>query len=77
MNRKIILLFVIIVIATGTASEVTEDEERVLALSALCRKLLPDNMGDSFDMAVSKSLPATSIWRIDLDEISGKAKKRK
>lgn len=63
------------VIATGTVREVTDDREKVLALRALCRKLTPQAMeGDSFDRAVDRSLRATGVWRIDMDEISGKEK---
>lgn len=66
------------VIAEGTAVEVTEDAEKVDALRALCQKLTPDAMtGDHFDKAVEKSLSVTGIWRIDLDNISGKAKFQK
>jgi nitroimidazol reductase NimA-like FMN-containing flavoprotein (pyridoxamine 5'-phosphate oxidase superfamily) len=66
------------VIAEGTAVEVTEDAEKVDALRALCQKLTPDGMtGDHFDKAVEKSLSVTGIWRIDLDNISGKAKFQK
>jgi len=62
-------------IVTGTAHEVTEDTEKVEALRLLCKKLLPDAMtGDNFDRAVAASLPATAVWRIDMEHISGKAK---
>jgi len=41
----------------------------------LCKKTLPDAMiGDNFDRAVAASLPATAVWRIDMEHISGKAK---
>lgn len=63
------------VIATGRAVEVTEDGEKREALELLCRRMTPDAMvGDNFDRAVSKSLQATAVWRIDLDEITGKEK---
>lgn len=63
------------VIVTGTAHEVLDDGEKVMALRALCQKVLPGYMdGDKFDTAVSASLPATAVWRIDMEHLSGKAK---
>jgi len=65
-------------IVTGTAVEVTQDEEKIEALRALCQKTLPQHMtGDLFDRAIAHSLPATAVWRIDMDHISGKAKVHK
>ncbi len=60
-------------IVTGTAHEITEEAERVEALRLLCQSLLPHAMvGDQFDRAVARSLPVTAIWRIDMEELSGK-----
>lgn len=62
-------------IVTGSAYEVTEDDEKIEALRALCKKLLSQAMtGDNFDRAIQTSLPVTAVWRIDLEEISGKAR---
>ncbi len=63
-------------VVTGTAAEVESDGEKTAALRALCTKLLPDHMGDTFDQAVAASLRAVSVWRIDMDQVSGKAKLR-
>ena len=60
------------VIVTGTASEVTDGKAE--ALRALCQKLTPAHMA-GFDEAVEKSLAVTSVWKIHMEEISGKAKK--
>ena len=66
------------VIATGTAHEVTDREERIMALKALCLKMTPDAVFDDvFDMAIKESYNYTAVWRIDLDEIVGKEKARK
>jgi len=65
------------VIATGTAVEVADETEKFRALEALCRKLLPDYMDERFHLAIDRSLKVTGIWRIDLDEITGKEKKKK
>ena len=62
-------------IVTGSAYEVPEDDEKIEALRALCKKLLSQAMtGDNFDRAIQTSLPVTAVWRIDLEEISGKAR---
>lgn len=61
-------------IVTGTAEEVTQDEEKIAALRALCQKLTPGQLGDGFDRAIKNSLAGTGVWRIDLDQITAKAK---
>ena len=62
---------------TGEAAEVTEDQEKILALRALCEKLTPANMtGDNFQRAVAKSLSRTGVWRIAIREAAGKEKSR-
>ena len=65
------------VIVTGTAVEVREDSEKIDALRALCQKLTPDYMGSHFDRAIQSSLSATAVWRIDMDQITGKEKAMK
>ena len=65
------------VIVTGTTSEVTDDAEKTAALEALCRKVTPDHMGSCFDQAIKNSLAVTGVWRLDMDEITGKAKVKK
>lgn len=63
------------VIVTGTASEVTSDEEKIAALRALCLKTLPAHMvGDNFERAVAASLPRTAVWKIAMEEITGKSR---
>lgn len=63
---------------TGTASEVLDDAEKRLALHALCTKLTPQAMeGDQFDRAVASSLAATGVWRIEMEELTAKAKLHK
>lgn len=60
-------------IVIGTASEVVDSEEKIQALQALCQKLTPDNM-DAFETAVAQSLTVTAVWRVHIEDISGKAK---
>ena len=64
------------VIVTGTAVEVTDSAEKIEALRTLCRKVTPDAM-DGFTLAVEKSLTVTAVWKIHMEEISGKAKLEK
>ena len=61
-------------VAFGTAAEVTEDGEKVEALRMLCLRHTPDNMAD-FDRAVNASLARTGIWKITVEELTGKAKR--
>lgn len=61
-------------VAFGTAEEVTEDAEKIHALRLLCLRHTPDNM-EKFDSAVQASLGRTGIWRITVEEITGKAKR--
>lgn len=64
------------VIVTGTASAVEDPTEKTQALRALCQKLAPEHM-DDFQAAVDKSLAVTAVWKIHIEEISGKAKLEK
>lgn len=60
-------------IVTGTASEVTDPQEKRDALHALCQKLTPDYM-DGFEGALKASLTVTAVWKVRMEDISGKAK---
>lgn len=61
------------VIVTGTASEVTAPEEKTAALRALCQKVTPEHM-TGFEAAIEKNLAVTSVWKLHMEDISGKAK---
>ena len=61
-------------VAFGTAAEVTENAEKVEVLRLLCLRHTPDNMAD-FDRAVNASLARTGIWKIAVEELTGKAKR--
>lgn len=62
----------------GTAGEVLEDGEKAMALRALCLKLTPQDVtGDRLDRAIASSLAATGVWRIEMEEITAKAKLHK
>lgn len=58
----------------GEAAEVTDDEEKVAALRALCERHTPQNMGE-FDREIARSLSRTAIWRIRVTSLTGKRKK--
>ena len=60
-------------IVFGTATEVTDDAEKVAALHAICERYAASEMG-GFDEAIERSLHRTAIWRIDIDELTGKCK---
>lgn len=59
----------------GKAEEVTEDEEKICALRLLCERHTPTNMA-AFDEAIQRSLFRTAVWRIRIQTITGKQKKR-
>ena len=60
-------------VINGTALEVTDREEKIHALRLISRRYTPDNMA-AFDDAIEKSLDITGVWKIHIDEISGKGK---
>lgn len=60
-------------IVTGTAGEVTDPAEKTEALRALCQKLTPQHM-DGFQAAIETSLTATAVWKVHMEDVSGKAK---
>lgn len=63
-------------LVTGTAVKVADEGEKAAALRALCQKLTPEHMdGPAFQRAVSRSLSATAVWRIDVDQVTGKEKR--
>lgn len=54
-------------IAVGKAEQVTDDEEKIMALRLLCQRFLPNHM-DRFDEAIRRSLSYTTVIRITLTE---------
>jgi len=59
-------------VAEGMCETVTDIDEKIAALRALCEKYAKDYMGD-FDSAVKKSLHLTRVMKINIDTITGKA----
>jgi nitroimidazol reductase NimA-like FMN-containing flavoprotein (pyridoxamine 5'-phosphate oxidase superfamily) len=62
-------------IITGTAEEVTKDEEKIHGLRLLCERFTPKNM-QAFNTAIAKSLAATGVWKIHIGDVSAKRRKR-
>ena len=58
----------------GTAVEVSDEGEMITALRLLCQRHSPSNMHE-FDVAISRSLARTGVWKINIDDITGKRKK--
>jgi nitroimidazol reductase NimA-like FMN-containing flavoprotein (pyridoxamine 5'-phosphate oxidase superfamily) len=58
-------------IVSGSAGEVTDRDEKIHALRLICERYTPANMA-AFDEAIEKSLDNTGVWKIRIDEISGK-----
>jgi len=57
----------------GSASEVTDREEKIHALDLISKRYTPDNMA-AFDKAIERQLDVTAVWKIHIDEISGKGR---
>ncbi len=56
----------------GTAGEVTDDEEKIEGLRAICQRHAPGNM-EMFDEYVRPRVGRTAVWKITVEQISGKA----
>ena len=55
-------------VALGRAEMVTNDEEKINALRAICIRFLPKHM-DAFDESIDRSLHRTAVVRITLTEL--------
>ena len=60
-------------IINGAALEITDRDEKISALTLISKRYTPANM-PAFDAAIEKSLHVTGVWKIHIDEISGKGK---
>jgi len=54
-------------IAFGSAVVVEDEDEKIMALKAICERFLPKHM-DAFSESVKRSLSNTCVVRIDLNE---------
>lgn len=60
-------------VIVGKCRFIKDNEEKIMALRALCEKYASTNMGE-FDNTIACSLAKTAICRIDIEQITGKAK---
>ncbi len=60
-------------VVKGKAEQVTDSQEKIEALRAICLRYTPENMAQ-FGQAIAHSLNVTDVWRISMDEVTGKAK---
>ena len=60
-------------VINGIAHEVTDREEKIHALLLICQRYAPENMA-GFEAAIESKLGRTAVWKIHIDEISGKAR---
>ena len=63
-------------VAAGTCETVTDGNEKLTALRALCEKYAEDYM-DNFEADAAKSLHLTRVMKINIDAITGKADMKK
>lgn len=61
-------------IVKGRLCEVTDDEEKVMALKKLSEHFCPGHMA-KFGEAIEMSLGRTAVFKISMEEITGKQKK--
>ena len=61
-------------VITGRCSEVLDEAEKVEALRLICEKYAPSNMA-GFDAAIARSLGRTAVFRIEIGQVTGKAKR--
>lgn len=54
-------------IAFGTAEMVTDREEKILGLKAVCQRFLPQHM-EAFEAAVERSIEHTAVMKVTLTE---------
>ncbi len=60
-------------VATGVCTTVTDESEKIEALRLICEKYAKSNM-EAFEATVARSLKRTTVCKIILQEITGKAK---
>ena len=62
-------------IAFGRAEEVESEEEMIRALRLLCQRHDPVSL-NMFDKMTAGCMPRVSVWKIVVEEITGKAKQQ-
>ena len=59
----------------GTALELNSNEEKIHGLRIISERFTPGNM-HAFDNEASNMLARTAVWKIHIDEITGKRRKK-
>jgi nitroimidazol reductase NimA-like FMN-containing flavoprotein (pyridoxamine 5'-phosphate oxidase superfamily) len=62
-------------IVIGTACEVLEDDEKIHGLRLISERFTPGNM-QAFEDETARMLKVTRVWKIHIDEITGKRRKK-
>ena len=58
----------------GVAEEVADDDEKIHILKILCERHVPTGM-NIFDAEIKRNLSHTAIWKIRINDITGKCNK--
>ena len=58
----------------ATAEELSSDEEKLHGLKIICERFTPKNM-HAFEKEAAAMLSRTSVWKIHINEITGKRRK--
>lgn len=61
-------------ILRGTARPVTEDAAKIRALRLICERHTPAHL-HAFDDAVAAMLHRTAVWAIEVEDVTGKARR--
>lgn len=59
------------VVADAIAEEVTAEDEKIAALTLICNKYCPQDMGD-FQRVLDKYLAHTGVWKLTLERLTTK-----
>ena len=62
-------------VAFGTVTEITDEDEKTAVLRLLCLRHAPEHMA-GFPEEVAANLRRTAVWRMNVEEITGKANQR-
>ena len=62
-------------IVFGAALELSSNEEKIHGLKIISKRFTPGNM-HAFDNEASQMLARTAVWKIHIDEITGKRRKK-
>ncbi len=61
-------------IIRGKAYEISDNDEKTFAMKLLCLRHASTHM-EGFEAAIENSLRRTSVWKVEVEEITGKRKR--